>query len=83
VGNGRGWDCSRRQGNTRLGAGADGVKFGITIIARYAAALKAAHRPEEARALLKGFRDLEIPVASKSSRSPEFAGLRTVPDRFD
>jgi hypothetical protein len=33
-------------------SGPDGVKFGSALVARYAAALKAAHHPDEARALL-------------------------------
>lgn len=33
-------------------AGTDSVHFGSALVARYAAALKAAHRPDEARALL-------------------------------
>jgi tetratricopeptide (TPR) repeat protein len=35
--------------------GADGLRFEPALVARYAAALKAAHRPEEARALLQSF----------------------------
>jgi len=37
--------------------GADGIRFEPALVARYAAALKAAHRPEEARALLQSFSD--------------------------
>jgi hypothetical protein len=36
-------------------AGADGFRYEPPLVARYAAALKAAHRPEEARELLQRF----------------------------
>jgi tetratricopeptide (TPR) repeat protein len=36
-------------------AGADGFRFEPALVARYAAALKSAHRPEDARRLLRSF----------------------------
>jgi tetratricopeptide (TPR) repeat protein len=46
-------------------AGTDSSKYASAIVARYAAALRAAHRPDEARALLQSFQ----PIGSQGGQS--------------